>query len=162
MKEGLSFITKLQYLTNVVGLLSHKIHVTVSFSHDTGLCSKPPFVPIAKTEAFSSSSSLVCVLTVSPPPSSKMMYSPSITIFYRILSIELSCRTLKIPKLTPCQEVGTAFIQEKQLQVMLALLCSAGGWVVTMVVVVGMAGGKAVSGRFLETWCLVAGWWWWC
>ena len=133
MKEGLSFITKLQYLTNVVGLLSHKIHVTVSFSHDTGLCSKPPFVPIAKTEAFSSSSSLVCVLTVSPPPSSKMMYSPSITIFYRILSIELSCRTLKIPKLTLCQEVGTAFIQEKQLQVMLALLCSAGGWVVTMV-----------------------------
>ena len=91
-----------------------------------------------------------------------MMYSPSITIFYRILSIELGCRTLKIPKLTLCQEVGTAFIQEKQLQVMLALLCSAGGWVVTMVVVVGMAGGKAVSGRFLETWCLVAGWWWWC
>ena len=29
MNEGLSFITKLQYLTNVVVLLAHKIYVTV-------------------------------------------------------------------------------------------------------------------------------------
>ena len=54
MNEGLSFITKLQYLTNVVVLLAHKINVTVRFGHTvsfiTGLCLGPLLAPTTKAE----------------------------------------------------------------------------------------------------------------